>query len=134
MRSDNLEIKSLKDLKNKTIYLKEKIIAHDLTKEFSKSIKIIDVKTDEEIYQKLSKNSDVVATVSYSIDREKLKSYHLKIAHSGYDKYGNIHIGISHKHPQLHSIIDKIYKIIPTNELTVLQQKNISKAKIISLL
>ncbi len=129
VRNDNSEIKSLEDLKNTTIYLKEKLISHSLIKDISQSIKVIDVRTDEEIYKKLSKKSDVVATVSYSIDREKLKKYNLKIAKTSYDKYGKIHIGISHKHPELQTIINKIYKIIPTEELTTLQNRVYVKNK-----
>ena len=129
VKNDNNDIKSLEDLKNKTIYLKEKVIANELIKDLSDDIKIINLETDEEIYKKLSTNINVVATVSYTIDKDKLKKYNLKVARVSYGKYGKIHIGISHKHPQLRSIINKIYETIPKGELAILQNKNYEKDK-----
>ena len=129
VKKDNHDIKSLDDLKNKTIYLKKKIIAHNLVKDLSIGIKIIDLDSDDEIYKKLSKSKDVIATISYSVDKEKLKKYNLKIVKSTYGKYSEAAIGISHKHPELQSIINKIYASIPANALTSLQNKVYKQGK-----
>lgn len=129
IREEDNHTKSLEDLKNKTIYLKEKVIAHNLVKDFSNSIKIIDVPTDKEIYKRLSTTKDAVATISYSTKKEELKEYHLKIVKSTYDKYGEVALGISHKHPHLQNIINKVYKIIPPDALTALQNETYTDSK-----
>jgi len=52
-----------------------------------------------------------------------LKKYNLKIATTIYGKYSQVHIGISKKNPELYSIINKIYAIIPRKEIIALQNK-----------
>lgn len=135
VKNDNYTTKSLDDLENKTIYLKEKIIAHQLVKDMAKNIKVINVKTDDEIYKKLSTSNDAIAAISYSIDRQKLKEHNLKVTKATYDQYGAVHIAVSHKHPELQSILNKIFKLIPSDKLTSLQHKNyvINKHKTIHL-
>ncbi|MCD6433158.1 MAG: transporter substrate-binding domain-containing protein [Sulfurimonas sp.] len=123
VKKENSDIKSLEDLKNRTIYLKKKSITYKLVENLSKNIKIIGLSSDDEMYKKLSASKDAVALISYSADKEKLKKYNLKIAKTIYDKYSDIAIGVSHKHPHLQSIINKTYKAIPKDELTSLRNK-----------
>ena len=123
VRENNNNIKSLNDLENKTIYLKEESITYAIIKENVKKIKIIDTKIDKEMFEKLSTTKEADAFLVYEQNKAKLKKHNLKIAKTIYDKYGEGAIGISLKHPQLKSIIDKIYKIIPKEELVALQNK-----------
>ena len=123
VKKDNHEIKSLKDLENKTIFLKKKSITHAVVKSEVKSVKIINLDTNEEMYKRLSSSNKAVAFISYRVDNKKLKKYNLKVVKKIYNKYSKIHIGISHKYPQLQSIINKIYDVIPLKELISLQNK-----------
>ena len=116
-------IKSLKDLENKTIFLKKESIDHKIINDVSKNIKVIDVDTDEEMYEKLANSDDVVAFMSYAVDKEKLEKYNLKVATTVYGKYSQTYIAISKKHPLLQSILNKIFDIIPREELVALQNK-----------
>ncbi len=123
VRKDNNDIKSLSDLKNKTIYLKEKAITQKIIHRASKDIKVINLKTDNEMYIALSTNKDVDAFLSYTVNDIDLEKYNLKIAKTLYDKTGEVALGINKKYPQLALIIDKIYKSIPKEELEKLRSK-----------
>ncbi len=123
VKADNSNVKSLYDLKNKSIYLKEKAITHKIVSDISKSIKVIDLKTDGEMYKKLSISTKVDAFVSYSVNKDKLKQYNLKIAKTMYDKTGEVSIGVHKNYPYLASIINKIYKSIPHKLMEELRNK-----------
>ncbi len=129
VREDDNETKSVKDLKNKTIYLKKKHISHAFVNDLSFPINVIDLQTDEEIYKKLSHNHNVIATISDIIDNTLLKKYHLKVSKTFYNSYSATYIGLSHKYPQLQSILNKVFHIIPKEELTNLQNKVYKKTK-----
>jgi polar amino acid transport system substrate-binding protein/two-component system sensor histidine kinase EvgS len=123
-------IKSLKDLENKTIFLKKEEIGHKIVKESVDSVKIIDVDTDKEMYKKLSQSKDVVAFISYAVNKELLEKYNLKVAKTIYGKYSKVHIALSKKYPELQSIINKIYNVIPPSELIALRNKKYNYEKL----
>ena len=123
VREDNKDIKSLEDLKNKTVYLREKAITHKIIKDISLPINIIDQNSDDLMYSNLSSLNEAQAILSYNIDKRKLEKYNLKLVKTVYTKYSEVSIGINHKHKILKSIIDKIYNIIPKDELLKLQNK-----------
>ena len=123
VKKENNNIKSLKDLENKVIFLKKKSITHAIINREVKSIKIINLDTNKEMYKRLSSSNKAIAFLSYRVDKDKLKKYNLKVVKKIYNKYSKIHIGISHKYPELQSIINKIYHIIPRKELIKLQNK-----------
>ena len=120
---ENSDIKSLDDLENKTIYLKKESIDHKIIEDTNKNIKVIDLNTDDEMYEKLANSNEAVAFMSYTVNKQKLRRYNLKIATTIYGKYSQTHIAISKKHPELQSIINKIYELIPREELVALQNK-----------
>ena len=119
----NSTIKSLDDLENKTILLKKDSINNKIIENKKKNIKIITVNTDDEMYQKLANNDNISAFMSYTVNNAQLIKYNLKIATTIYGKYSQIHIGLSKNNPELYSIIDKIYNIIPRKEIIALQNK-----------
>ncbi|NQY95332.1 MAG: transporter substrate-binding domain-containing protein, partial [Campylobacteraceae bacterium] len=121
VRDTNTNIHDLSDLNNKAIYLKEKSIDYKTVEDASLNTKIVPMKNDEMMYQNLSTKVEVDAFISYSMDKEKLKQYDLKVAKTIYNKYGEVYLGVNHKYKPLHSIINKIYKVIPKNELSTLR-------------
>ncbi len=123
VRKGNRDINSLSDLKNRAVYIKEKTIAKRLLESVSREIDVIPLKTDARMYAQLSKSKDVDAIVSYSIDKRMIKEKGLKIVKLIYNEYGEISIGASQKHPQLKSIINKIYDAIPKERLMELRTK-----------
>lgn len=129
VKKENNDIKSLKDLEGKTVYLKEKEISHKMVSGLPFSINTIDLKDDHEMMTKLSVSDEAEAYLSYTADKQKLKKHDLKIAKLIYDKYGEVAIGVSRKHKHLQSIINKIYKIIPKEELLDLQNKTYKKSE-----
>ncbi len=122
-RKDNTSIKSISDLRNKIVYLKENSITHKLINDISPSIKIIDKKTINDMYVSLSQNKEADAIVSYFIDKFKLDQYNLKLTQTNYERYGEVAIGINHKYPHLASIIKKAFKTIPKTKLSQLRDK-----------
>lgn len=122
-RKENTSIKSLSDLKNRTVYIKENSITEKLVKNISPSIKIIKKKTIEDAYKLLSANKETDAIVAYFIDEHKLDQYNLKVVEKIDEKYGEVSIGIHHKYPHLASIINKAFKIIPKVEFSTLREK-----------
>ena len=121
VRDSNSNIHDLVDLNNKAIYLKEKSIDYKTVEDASLNTKIVPMKNDEMMYQNLSTKVEVDAFISYTMDKEKLKQYNLKVAKTIYNKYGEVYLGVNHKYKPLHSIINKIYKVIPKNELSTLR-------------
>ena len=120
---ENSDIKSLEDLDNKTIILKKDSIDHKIINDTNLNIKVVDVNKDDEMYAKLANSNNIDAFMSYAVDKQKLRRFNLKIATTVYGKYSQTYIAISKKHPELQSIINKIYKIIPREELIALQNK-----------
>ncbi|RLA76277.1 MAG: hypothetical protein DRG78_19325, partial [Epsilonproteobacteria bacterium] len=116
-------IAELKDLKNSTILVKEKSVILDIVKRELPDAKVIVVDSNEKMYKELSKNDKAVAMLSYFIDDEKLQKYSLKRVKDVYLKEGEVALGINHKYPHLHSIINKAYKRIPKDELAKLSSK-----------
>ena len=123
-REDEIMVKSFIDLKNKTVYLKENSITHNIINETSKSTKYIDLKNLNIMYNKLSKSKEADAILSYFIDLQEMEKNNLKIVDTIYDKYGEVSIGINKKYPELASIINKTYQIIPKDELSALRDNN----------
>jgi len=123
VRKQNTSIKSLVDLDNRTVYLKENSITHKLIDDIADSIKVIDKKTIESMYESLFKTQEADAIVSYFIDETLLDKYNLKLVKIVYEKYGEVSIGINHQYPQLASIINKAYKSIPKIELSKLRER-----------
>ena len=121
VKKENNSIKSIKDLKKKTIYLKSNSILHKMVGHKLPSAKILNKNTIEEIYKEFSESSKADAVVSYFIDKEMMNLYDLKVAEVIYDRYGEVSIGINHKYPELDSIIKKAFKIIPKRELSKLR-------------
>jgi PAS domain S-box-containing protein len=128
-KDNNSSVSSLEDLENKIVYVKERSRAKELLMNFYKNIQIQELKDEEEIYKKLSSSQEAAAALTYSVDKQKLQKYDLKIVKRSYSEYGEISIGVSHKYPELHSIINKIYKIIPSKKLISIQNKQYLKNK-----
>ncbi len=126
-KNSDVSIKSFNDIKDKTIYLKEKSIVHNMMEEKSPSTKIKDIKTVDEMYEKISSSSEADAFIAYFIDEEKIKKYDLKIVEVIYDRYGEVSIGVNHKYNELSSIINKAFKIIPKIELAKVRDKKYTK-------
>ena len=74
-KKENHSIRSLKDLNNKTILLKENSITHKLVQDNITNAKIIDKKTIQDMYHELSNNQNTDAIVSYFIDKSQLNKY-----------------------------------------------------------
>ncbi len=124
VRADEENIQELDDLKDKKVYLKENAITHKLVKDKIPQAQVFDLPDVETMYEKLSNSNEADAMLSYFIDKEKLADYNLKIAKVVYERYGEVAIGINHKYPELSSIIQKAYKLIPRNEISKLRDKN----------
>ncbi len=126
-RENDSTIKSFDDLKDKTIYLKEKSITHNIIRETSSTTKYIDVQTIEQMYNKLSTLNEADAILSYFINLDQLEKNDLKIVDTIYDKYGEVSVGINKEYPELFSILNKTFKIIPKDELSTLRNKDVLK-------
>ncbi len=123
-RKDELNIKFLEDLNNKTIYLEAHSITHNLISERSPDAKIIDKNNIDDIYMSLSSSKEASAMVAEFINKDTLTAYDLKVVKEIYSRYGEASIGINHKYPELASIIDKAFKVIPKKELSLLRDKD----------
>jgi len=124
VKKENNSIKTLEDLIGKSVYIKDKTINDKLIQEVSKNINIITKATDNEIYKSLSQNNEAEALLSFTLDKELLNSYNLKFVKNIYSKYSEVSIGVSHYHQPLQSIINKIYNVIPKEELIELRKRN----------
>lgn len=125
VKKDNDDIKSIEDLANKSIYVKEDSITSQIVKELKFNIQGIEKKSAKDMYIALSKNdSKASAILTYLENPEFLEKYNLKIANKFFSKAGEVHIGVSKKHKELYSILNKIYAIIPKDELSRIQNKD----------
>ena len=122
-KKENNTIKTLADLKHKTIYLKNSAITHKMLAKKVPSVNVIDLADVDTMYKKLSSSNEAVAMVSYFIDEEKVKANGLKVVKKIYDRYGEVSIGINHKYPELNSIINKAFRTIPKEEFAKLRDK-----------
>jgi len=123
-RTTNTTIKTLQDLKNKTVLLKENEITHKILNDKIPSSKVIDFKTSENMIKKLSEDRSTDALFSYYMDQNVLKKYNLKIVNKIYDRYGEVSIGVNNSYKILSNIINKTLKIIPKKELSDLRDKD----------
>jgi len=119
----NNSIENLTDLKNHTVYLKEHAITHKMLQTTVPTATIIDLKDVNLMYKKLASSDEASAMVSYFIDEAKIKEYGLKIVKKIYDRYGEVSIGIHHKYPELHSIINKAFSTIPKEQFVQLREQ-----------
>ena len=135
VRKDNNTINSMEDLLNKSIYLKENSITEQILKQLNYNIKPVVLKSDLDMYKKLSSNKDLKANaiLTYTLDTELLEQYDLKVVNKFFSKYGEVHIGISKKQKELFSIINRAYGMIPKEELSLIQNKEYKKTKVIKL-
>jgi PAS domain S-box-containing protein len=120
-KQSNKTIQSLKDLEGKTVYLEKDNITHKMLAD--KNIKIIDMATADDMYKALEKADKVDGFLSYFIDEEKLNQHNLKVTETIYERYGEVAIGINHQYPELNSIINKAFKLIPKETLAQLRNK-----------
>lgn len=123
VRKENNTIKSLKDLKNKTVYVKEKSITKTILEDSSSKINIVELRDLNVLLESLYSKNEADAILTYRVSKKQLEKYDLKVAKYVYGKYANQHIGIAKKYPELHSIINKIMESIPIEQLTLIQQK-----------
>ncbi|MCK5294023.1 MAG: transporter substrate-binding domain-containing protein, partial [Arcobacteraceae bacterium] len=123
VRKSNTNISNLQELKSKTVLVKEKAITLNIVNEISDDIKIKQVKLDTLMYKQLFEDKDIDAFVTYNKNEELLQKYNLKVVKIIYDKFSEVSIGIDKQYPHLRSIINKIYKIIPKDELSNLRNK-----------
>ena len=123
VRENNTDIINLQDLKYKTVLSKEKSITDNIIKDISPDIKIVPIKSDNMMYEKIYNDKSIDAFITYKKDYKLLKKYNLKIVKTIYDKYSEASIGVRKKYPHLQSIINKIYKVMPKDELSNLQNK-----------
>lgn len=129
-RKNDSSIKSFKDLKNKTVYVKEKSIINLIMKKKSPTTKIIQAKSLNDIYSKMLTSKKADGIVAYYKNVKDLKKYNLKIVETLYDRYGEVAIGVNHKYPQLASIINKAFKLIPKTVLAKVRDKVYEKTKV----
>ncbi len=122
---------SFNKLDNQTIYVKEKSISQKIVKEKCPDCKILYFENNKNQYKKLINNKNADAIVSYFVDKDSLKKYHLKIADTIYNKYGEVAIGINHKYPILVNIINKALRRIPKYELKKLESKKFSTGEVL---
>ncbi len=123
VKDTNTTIKSLKDLENKTIYANKKSSVYKTVEHFTTNVNAISY-SNKTVYKNLSIDKNISAFLTYrTIKKSDLKKYKLKIVKIIYNKYGNKYFGISKNHPVLHSIVNKIFAIIPKAELANLRNK-----------
>ncbi len=146
VKDTNTNITNLKELKYKTVLVKEKSITYNIVKEIYDEIKIVKVKTDLELYQQLSENENIEGMVTYNKDIKLLEKYNLKVVKKIYDKFSDVSIGVKKQYPHLQSIINKVHKIIPKDELleitnrfnsvlnlTIEEEKYLKRKKVIKM-
>jgi len=75
------------------------------------------------MYKYLSSKNQADAILSYTADKSKLDKYNLKLVKKVYNQYSQVHIGVSKEYKHLQTIINKIVKTIPKEELLVIQNK-----------
>ena len=122
-KRDNNNIKLIEDIKNKTIYVKNKSIINKMLSQKYPTTKVINLNSLEDIYTQFSTTNDADAFITYFLDKEKIKKYNLKIVKTLYDRYGEVGMGINNKYTELHSIINKAFKLIPKTEIAKVRNK-----------
>ncbi len=135
VRKGNNSINSLEDLSGKSIYLKENSITGQILEQLNYDIDPVLMKSDLDMYKTLSQNKDpkVQAILTYTMDPELMEQYDLKVVNKFFSKYGEVHIGISKKQKELFSIINKAYGMIPKEKLSMIQNRDYKKSKVIKL-
>ena len=133
IKESDKSIKSINDLKNKTIYLRENSITHKTIDEQTPSTKVIDVTNKIDMYKKLATTNEADAILDYGSHQDKLKKYKLKVVQNVYNRYSEVAVGISKQHKELQSILQKIYQIIPKAELLAIQSKVYEKENLYKL-
>ena len=123
VRKENTNILNLQNLKNKIVLSKEKSITDNIIKDISDDIKIIPIKSDNMMYKRIYNDKNIDAFITYKKNDKLLEKYNLKVSQTIYGKYSESSIGIKKQYPYLQSIINKIYKVIPKDELSDLQNK-----------
>ena len=123
VRENNTDIINLQDLEHKAVLSKDKSITDNIIKDISSNIKIVPVKSDEMMYDRINSDKNIDAFITYKKDDKLLKKHNLKVVKTIYDKYSAGSIGVKKQHPYLKSIINKIYNRIPKDELSNLQNK-----------
>ena len=118
----NSDIYSLQDLKNKTIAIAKNSILREVFK--NPDFKIISTK---HAFKKIINNQLDGIMLFYVNDINKNKYRIIKVF---IDKNGEEHIGINKKYPELYSIISKIMKTIPYNEIESIRNHVYKKIKI----
>ncbi|QKF67939.1 BvgS-like domain-containing signal transduction protein (PAS domain) [Arcobacter venerupis] len=129
VKKTNTDILSLNDLENKTVYTREKSIARKILEEEVPSSNIVDISDEISMFNNLSQSQKSEAIFDFVSDTDLINSFDLKIVKNIYNKYSEVSIGISKKHPELQNIINKIYEIIPKDELLELQNRIYLKEK-----
>ena len=130
VKNSNTNIREVSDLSNKTVLLNTKSILYNAIERNTQNTTIRNIDNIDMMYKYLAKNDDIDAVYSYYIDEEELTRKKLKVAKIIYDKYGEVAIGINHKYPELSSIINKAFKIIPANELYEINHKKYIRDKL----
>jgi len=109
VRKDS-DIKSIKNLKNKRVYIAKHSILREILKD--KNFEIVYYKNP---YEKLANNDIDAILLFYMPDTKYANQF--KVIKTFIDKSGEEHIGINKKYPELYSIIKKTMKIIPYSEI-----------------
>lgn len=129
-KKDNYSIKSIEDLKDKVVLSKENSITNQVIKQVKLNIKPIVLKDNFDMAKALSKDdTEAEALFTYVLDKELFERYGLKVAKEFYNRFGEVHVGVSKKYPILKSILEKAHEKIPTSELNFIQNKNYNYKK-----
>jgi len=125
----NSDITSIKDLKNKKVYIAKNSILRETLK--NSKFNIIYTKNP---YKELA-NGKIDAILLFYIPQTKYLDK-FRIIKTFIDKNGEEYIGISKKYPELYSIINKAMKIVPYSEIEKIRaipyETRISKLKILT--
>ncbi|PHR69935.1 MAG: hypothetical protein COA66_13995 [Arcobacter sp.] len=122
VRKGNRDINSIEDLKNKHVYVQKNAITQTILENYSSKINLIEHTNNDKMLKLLSTNKRINAVFIYNVKKEQLEKYGLRIVKKVYGKYTNKHIGITHQHKELQTIINKIMAIIPPFELNKIQR------------
>ena len=130
VKQEDETIRSLEDLRNTTLYIKQNSITATMLKEKVPSAALLGLSSIEAMYQALSSTTKAQAIVAQFVDEEALSKYGLKIAKVIYNRYGELSIAIHHDHFILYSIINKAMEKIPPRELSALRDKEWKRCSI----
>jgi signal transduction histidine kinase len=110
------DIGSFKDLKNKTVYIAKHSIIREILK--NPDFKIVWSKTP---YKNLAQGKIDAILTFYMPKNKYIKEF--KVTKVFINKSGEEHIGISKNYPVLYSIIQKVIKEIPYDEIEKIKEK-----------